>query len=143
MSPALDERDRILAAMDRILAGTPEHSTGALTIVALAQEAQVPRNALTQRHVDLKNAFYDQIRARAEVPETERKLRSQLAKLKKLRAAELEELQQLRLDNENLVGALHQAQMENRKLRQQLTEAPSRLRALPSPPANDPKHHPS
>lgn len=54
---ALDERDRIRAAMDRILAGTPQHSDGALTVVALAQEAQVPRNALTQRQVDLKNAF--------------------------------------------------------------------------------------
>jgi hypothetical protein len=39
MSPAPDERDRIRAAMDRILQGTPQHSNGALTIVALAQEA--------------------------------------------------------------------------------------------------------
>jgi septal ring factor EnvC (AmiA/AmiB activator) len=133
MSPALDERDRIRAAMDRIFAGTAEYSTGARTIVALAQEAQVPRNALTQRHVDLKNAFYDRIRDRKEIPETEQKLRSQLAKLRKLRAAEFEELQQLRLDNENLVGTLHQVQMENRQLRQQLAEGPARLRALPAP----------
>ncbi|MFG2637998.1 hypothetical protein ACGFX8_29945 [Streptomyces sp. NPDC048362] len=64
MSPAPDERDRIRAAMDRILQGTPQHSNGALTIVALAQEAGVPRNALTQRHPDLKNDFYTQIKAR-------------------------------------------------------------------------------
>ena len=57
MTAALDERDRIRAAMKRILAGTPERSNGALTIVALAQEADVPRNALTQRHTDLKNEF--------------------------------------------------------------------------------------
>ena len=50
MSPAPDERDRIRAAMNRILADIPQHSNGALTIVALAAEAQVPRNALTQRH---------------------------------------------------------------------------------------------
>ncbi|MEU2539512.1 hypothetical protein [Streptomyces iakyrus] len=37
MSPARDERDRIRAAMDRILAGHPEHSNGALTIVALTE----------------------------------------------------------------------------------------------------------
>ncbi|MER5475124.1 hypothetical protein ABZX90_09660 [Streptomyces sp. NPDC002935] len=43
MSPARDERDRIRAAMDRILHGTPERSNGALTIVALAVEAAVPR----------------------------------------------------------------------------------------------------
>jgi hypothetical protein len=42
MSPAPDERDRILAAMDRILGGTPQRSNGALTIVALATEADVP-----------------------------------------------------------------------------------------------------
>ncbi|MEU2057727.1 hypothetical protein [Streptomyces bungoensis] len=42
MSPALDERDRTCAAMDRILDGRPEHSNGALTIVALAREAGVP-----------------------------------------------------------------------------------------------------
>ncbi|GAA3604462.1 hypothetical protein GCM10022419_106480 [Nonomuraea rosea] len=64
MSPALDERERIRAAMDRILAGTPQNSTGALTIVAPAQEAEVPRNALTQRHRDLKNEFYERVQAR-------------------------------------------------------------------------------
>jgi hypothetical protein len=48
MSPAFDERDSILAAMDRILKGTVERSNGALTIVALALEADVPTNALTQ-----------------------------------------------------------------------------------------------
>jgi hypothetical protein len=45
MRPALDERDRIRAAMDRIFDGTPERSNGALTIVALALaiEAGVPQ----------------------------------------------------------------------------------------------------
>ncbi|MFD8970722.1 hypothetical protein ACFV0C_38045 [Streptomyces sp. NPDC059568] len=42
MSGAPDERHRIRTAMDRILAGRPEHSNGALTIVALAVEAGVP-----------------------------------------------------------------------------------------------------
>ncbi|MGW8883915.1 hypothetical protein [Streptomyces sp. NPDC055749] len=56
MSPALDERDRIRAAMDRILTNRPEHSNGALTMVTLAQEAQVPRNAFTQRHPDLRTS---------------------------------------------------------------------------------------
>jgi len=36
------ERERIRAAMDRILAVNPERSNGALTIVALAIEAGVP-----------------------------------------------------------------------------------------------------
>jgi hypothetical protein len=37
---------------------------GALTVVALAQEADVPRNALTQRHTDLKNEFYQRVKER-------------------------------------------------------------------------------
>ncbi|MPY60847.1 hypothetical protein [Streptomyces spongiae] len=57
MSPAPDERQRIRAAMDRILSGRPEHSNGALTIVALAVEAGVPRSALTHRHTGSKNEF--------------------------------------------------------------------------------------
>ena len=34
MSPAADERDRIRAAMRRILDGVPQRSNGALTVVA-------------------------------------------------------------------------------------------------------------
>lgn len=58
MSPPPDERDRIRAATERILNGVPERSNGALIIVALAIKADVPRNALTQRHLVLKNEFY-------------------------------------------------------------------------------------
>ena len=61
-TPAPGERERISAAMDRILAGAPERSNGALTVVALAIEAEVSRNALTQRHTDLKNKFYGEDR---------------------------------------------------------------------------------
>lgn len=46
MTAALDERDRIRAAMERILAGTPKRSTGGLTVVALAQEAACPATPL-------------------------------------------------------------------------------------------------
>jgi hypothetical protein len=55
MSNASDERDHIRSAVYRILNGTPQRSDGALTIVALDQEADLPRTALTQRHVDRKN----------------------------------------------------------------------------------------
>ncbi|MFG2832350.1 hypothetical protein ACGFWI_33635 [Streptomyces sp. NPDC048434] len=134
MSPAADERDRIRAAMDRILGGTPQRSNGALTIVALATEADVPRNALTQRHLDLKNEFYEKVRARGEMPDSEKRLRRQLVKAKELRAEALKELERLKADNEALVGALHQVVMENRQLRLQLTEQPSNVRVLPSQP---------
>lgn len=134
MSPAPDERERIQAAMERILVGTPQHSNGALTIVALAQEAEVPRNALTQRHLDLTNLFYDKVRARGATPDSEKRLRRQVTKLKELRAEDAKELKQLRADVENLVGALHQAQMENRQLRQQLATPDPKVRSLPTRP---------
>ncbi|MFB4262554.1 hypothetical protein [Nonomuraea sp. GTA35] len=120
MSPALDERDRIRAAMDRILAGTPENSTGALTIVALAQEAEVPRNALTQRHSDLRNEFYEGVKARGAAPDVEVRLRETIKKLKKTIANKNKELAQIKEDVPALVRAVHQLTLENRELRKQL-----------------------
>lgn len=138
MSPAPDERDRIRSAMDRILAGSPEHSNGALTIVALATEARVPRNALTQRHLDLKNEFYDKVRARGQMPDSEKRLRKQIVKLKELRAKDAEELEQLRADVKGLVRALNQVSLENQQLRTELAAPRGQLRVLPTrsqPPA--------
>lgn len=132
MSPALDERDRIRAAMDRILSGKPEHSNGALTIVALAAEAQVPRNALTQRHTDLRNDFYDKVRACGQIPDSERRLRQQVRRLKELRAADAEEIARLTADVEALVGALHQSMTENRLLHVRAAEDNGVVRALPA-----------
>ncbi|MFI0424043.1 hypothetical protein [Spongiactinospora sp. 9N601] len=120
MSPAPDERDRIRAAMTRILAGTPQNSTGALTIVALAHEAEVPRNALTQRHPDLKNEFYEQVKARGATPDVEVRLRETIAKLKKTIANKNKELAQIREDVPALVRAVHQLTLENQQLRAQL-----------------------
>ncbi|WP_326816221.1 hypothetical protein OIE61_43995 [Streptomyces sp. NBC_01762] len=94
MSPAPDERDRIRAAIGRILQGTPLRSNGAWTIAALAEEAGVPRNALTQRHPDLKNDFHAQVRARGKTPDSEIRLRKQTVKLKELRVKDVKELSQ-------------------------------------------------
>ncbi|MCX4905389.1 hypothetical protein [Streptomyces sp. NBC_00878] len=120
--------------MDRILAGHLEHSNGALTNVALALEAQAPRNALTQRHPDLKNEFYDKIRARGQTPDSEKRLRQQVRRLKELRAADAEEIARLRADVEALVGALHQCTVENRALRQQQVDGVGVVRMLPAQP---------
>lgn len=132
MSPAPDERQRIRAAMNRILSGTPEHSNGALTIVALAVEAGVPRNALTQRHTDLKNEFYEKVRARGATPDSEQRLRKQVRRLKELRAADAEEIAQFKADVEALVGALHQTTVENGRLRHRLADRASVVRTLPA-----------
>lgn len=120
MSPAPDERDRIRAAMDRILAGTPHNSDGALTIVALAHEADVPRNALTQRHPDLRNEFYEHVRQRGAAPDVEIRLRKTIVDLKKTIANKNKELDQLRGDVPNLIRVINQLTLENQQLREAL-----------------------
>jgi septal ring factor EnvC (AmiA/AmiB activator) len=117
MSPEPGERDRIRAAMDRILAGTPERSNGALTVVALALEASVPRNALTQRHTDLKNEFYQRTRERGADSEDEARLRAAIARLRKTIASKNRELAQIRADVPALVRAVSQLALENQQLR--------------------------
>lgn len=121
MSPAPNERDRILAAMDRILTGRPERSNGALTVVALALEAEVPRNALTQRHPDLRNRFYDRVRDHAGTPDDELRLRATITQLKKTIASKNTELARLRADVPALVRVVNQLTLENRQLRDALT----------------------
>lgn len=116
-TPALDERTRIRAAMDRILAGVPEQSNGALTVVALAIEAGIPRNALTQRHTDLKSEFYQRIKERGAVNEDEARLRATIASLRKTIDGKNRELAQLRADVPALVRAVSQLALENQQLR--------------------------
>ncbi|MEW2436038.1 hypothetical protein AB0952_18065 [Streptomyces caniferus] len=93
-----DERSRIRAAMDRLLAGQPTCSNGSLTVVALAAEAGVHRMALQKRHVDLKEEFYARVRTEThQTPEVERRLRKEVVRLKEAlkdsRAAEAESRQ--------------------------------------------------
>jgi hypothetical protein len=115
-----DERDRIRSAMDRILAGTPERSNGALTVVALAIEAGVPRNALTQRHTDLKDEFYQRIRDRGADNGDEARLRATIAKLRQTIANKNGELAQLRADVPALVRAVSQLTLELQQTRAEL-----------------------
>ncbi len=117
MTGDISERDRIRAAMDRILEGAPERSNGALTVVALAIEAGVSRNALTQRHTDLKDEFYQRIRDRGAANEDEARLRATIARLRQTIANKNKELAQLRADVPALVRAVNQLTMENQQLR--------------------------
>ncbi|MGO4202604.1 hypothetical protein AB4Z09_12795 [Rhodococcus sp. TAF43] len=68
MADSAAERAAIQAAMCRLLDGTPERSTGALTILQLAAEAGVKRWLLTHKHTDLAAEFRRQAAAADEVP---------------------------------------------------------------------------
>lgn len=54
-------RQAILAAMNRLFAGTPYRSTGRLNISQLAVEADVKRWYLTHQHTDLKKRFQTEV----------------------------------------------------------------------------------
>jgi hypothetical protein len=95
---------------------TAQQSNGALTIVALAQEAGVPRNALTQRRLDLKNYFCVQVRASGQTPDSEIPLRQQTGRLKEHRAKDATELAKLRTEVEHLVRVVNQLTTHNRQL---------------------------
>lgn len=91
-----DERARIRAAIDRLLAGRATNSNGSLTVVALASEADINRMALLKRHADLKNEFYARVRSEtAQVPETEKRLRDANTRLRKAVAKQKAEIERL------------------------------------------------
>ena len=92
-----DERARIRAAAERLLAGRSVASDGALTVVGLAVEAGVHRMALMKRHADLKNELQERVRAQTQqVTDEERRLRETVAKLRRTVAAQREEIRGLR-----------------------------------------------
>lgn len=90
-----DERSEIRSAMERLLEGKPIRSNGALTVVALAEEAGVKRHLLTHRHTDLKGEFYLRVRAQGSVPESEVKLRAKLQEVTKQRDSARETVKRL------------------------------------------------
>jgi hypothetical protein len=49
-TPPADLVDKLRAAADRLIAGTPLHSDGKLTILSLAREAQIKRWLLTHKY---------------------------------------------------------------------------------------------
>lgn len=61
-------RKKIVAAMDRLIAGKPLRSTGRLNVSQLAIEAGVPRWHLTHQHVDLKETFQTRVQAEGKTP---------------------------------------------------------------------------
>jgi septin family protein len=119
-----DERTRIRAAAERLLAGQPVASDGALTVVALATEAGVHRMALMKRHADLKNEFYQRVRTQTQqITDEERRLRQTVAKLRQTITRQREEIRDLRHQVTHLTLAaavLTQAKAETRAAPQAL-----------------------
>jgi hypothetical protein len=128
------ERAGIRAAADRLLAGIPLHSDGALTIVSLAAEAQVKRHVLTHRHTDLKDEFYARVRAAGHVPDSERRLREELAQTTKRLGGAIEQIKELEGNVERLARVVNVLTIENEALREQSGgDRNATMVVLPSP----------
>jgi hypothetical protein len=94
-------------------------------------EAGVPRNALTLRHLDLKNEFYAKVKERGQPKEAEIRLRKQVVRLEELREKDKAELEQFGADVEGLVRAVNPLTLENRQLRGLLSAPDPAVRVLP------------
>ncbi len=81
MNPAEEERGQIIAAIDRLIGGTPLRSDGNLTVVELAVEADVKRWVLTHKHTDLKDLFNARVKLATEEPPLVQQLRDRVTEL--------------------------------------------------------------
>ena len=130
------ERDQIHAAMDRLLAGTPLRSDGALTVVSLAVEADVKRHVLTHRHTDLKDEFYARARAQGRVPASEQELRDELKATRQKLAEAREENRQLKASMAAFARIVNVLTAENVRLTRQ-QNAPGSKTLIPLRPGTN------
>ncbi|MFX0580990.1 hypothetical protein [Nocardia nepalensis] len=122
-----EERAAIRAAMERLMAGTPTNSTGALTVLQLAAEAGVKRWVLTHKHTDLREEFQSKRTQANGVPAAYQHLQARVVDLTARN-------EQLRADNAELEQQLvayaqliHELATENTRLR---TAAPANVMVL-------------
>ncbi|TKA04903.1 hypothetical protein [Actinacidiphila oryziradicis] len=123
-------RRDILAAINRLLAGTPHRSNGRLNVSQLAIEASVGRWHLTHQHTDLKDLFQAEATreeakraALARSRSDDEDLNQQLAELRK-------HCRQLEHRLKIYATALHQLALENAALSGRDADA-AKVRALP------------
>ena len=126
-------RNHIRAAMDRLLAGTPLRSDGALTIGALAAEAGIKRHILTHRHTDLKEEFYARVRAQNRIPESEKRLRDQLQATQRRLADLNEQNRQQQQTIDALARIVNVLTLENEQLTRQLNQHGTRRLVVLNP----------
>ncbi|MBV9023886.1 MAG: hypothetical protein JO362_08860 [Streptomycetaceae bacterium] len=124
------QRRAILAAADRLLAGTPRKSSGNLSTVQLAAEAGVKYWIIAQKHTDLREHFQRLAGEAKNIPAAARKTHDAHEKLKQDHAelrrhcGGLEELVQ------TYAHALNELARENQQLKERLEALPDNVRQL-------------
>jgi hypothetical protein len=124
------QRIALLAAADRLLTGTPRRSTGNLSVVQLAIEADVKYWVVAQRHTDLRDHFQNLARAAGNTPAAFRKTIDAHDQLK----AELDRLRQHCDGVEQIVGTyatvINELALENHALKEQLSRPSTNVTPL-------------
>lgn len=124
------QRAAILAAADRLLAGTPRRSTGNLSVVQLAVEADLKYWIVAQKHTDLRDHFQRlayAARTSPEAPNANDELEARYSELRQ-HCAGLEALLQ------TYATVINELARENQALREQQSGAivtPLRPRSRP------------
>ncbi|MGV9758338.1 hypothetical protein ACWDUC_21250 [Streptomyces tricolor] len=110
----------LVQAMDRLLAGEPEHSDGSLTVASLAREADVSR-ATAYRATEALEIFREKIEDRTSGPDVPATLRGQIRELKgelrEAKRARHEEIQSLLRSIDVLAQQVQALTLENSALR--------------------------
>jgi hypothetical protein len=129
-----DERERraLREAMERLLDGRPETSSGELNKSELAREAGLRRHSVANRHTDIGDEFMRRVAAKNHEPERVTRLRDDLGALREAhlaRGAELREKDALikRYADNLAVAVLSVRRLERRveALERELASAPS------------------
>jgi hypothetical protein len=128
------QRTAILAAADRLLAGTPRRSTGNLSIVQLAVEAGVKYWIVAQRHTDLRDHFQNLAKTAGNTPAAFRKTLDAHNQLKAERDRLRQHCDGLEQIIQTYAKVINELTLENQILRDQLTQprrnvAPLRTRS--------------
>ncbi|QIZ37117.1 hypothetical protein [Saccharopolyspora sp. ASAGF58] len=109
------QRQALLEAADRLLAGMPRRSTGRLSVVQLAIEAEVKYWVVAQKHTDLRDHFQNlaceagklapesrPVDAHTQLQQEHDKLRKHCQGLEKLLALYATAINELTLENQAL-----------------------------------------
>jgi hypothetical protein len=127
-------RRAIVAAMNRLLAGTPQRSNGKLNVSQLAIEAAVKRWHLTHQHPDLKDLFQAQVAKQESKRATHLRSADAFEDLQRKHADLLEHCRILEARLQTYATAVNLLAMENAALRDEDTDV-AKVRFLPPPAA--------
>ena len=127
-------RRAIIAAVNRLLAGTPHRSNGRLNVSQLAIEADVKRWHLTHQHPDLKDLFQAHVAKQESRRATHLRAADAFEDLKRKHAELQEHCRYLEARLQTYATVVNLLAIENAALNGKDTEA-GNVRFLPPPAA--------